>query len=301
MQITMNYGIYHGTTTIIMAKYVLKEFLRCCQDYGVTRAYLVPPIILQLCKDPLASQYDLSKLRSITSAAAPLGPGLQKDCQSKFNVVVKQGYGLTETSPTVLSFPYDDPSKLKLASAGLLLSNTEIKLVDPATGETVGPHKRGEIWVRGPQVMKGYYKNEDATKHTITPDGWLKTGDIAYVDEDSFFFIVGRIKELIKYKGLQIAPAEVEAALLSHPAISDAAVIGVPNAEAGEIPKAFVVLKENANLTHGDIISFLRPKLTSYKLPKLLELVKAVPKSPSGKILRLELLRMELEKRTAKM
>jgi len=144
---------------IFMPKYQLKDFLHACQHYGVTRAYLVPPIILQLCKDPLVSKYDLSKLRLISSGAAPLGPELQAECQAKLKVVIKQGYGLTETSPTTHTTG-DDPTTIKPASVGPPVSNTECKLVDPVTGEAVGLGKRGEIWIRGPQVMKGYYKNE---------------------------------------------------------------------------------------------------------------------------------------------
>lgn len=298
MQCIMNCGLYHGVTLITMPKYQLKDFLHVCQHYGVTRAYLVPPIILQLTKDPLVAQYDLSKLRVINSGAAPLGPELQAECQAKLNVIVKQGYGLTETSPTTHVTP-DDPKTIKPASIGPLLSNTELRLVDTATGESVGPHKRGEIWMRGPQIMKGYYNNEAATKDMITEDGWLKTGDIGYADDDSYFFIVDRVKELIKFKGLQVAPAELEAALLSHPAVADAAVIGVPDVEAGEIPKAFVVLKKGQeHVTKADINAFMHSKLTSYKRPKEIEFIAVVPKSPSGKILRRELLRVELEKRS---
>jgi len=159
MQCIMNSCLYDGAVAIFMPKYQLKDFLHACQHYGVTRAYLVPPIILQLCKDPLVSKYDLSKLRLISSGAAPLGPELQAECQAKLKVVIKQGYGLTETSPTTHTTG-DDPTTIKPASVGPPVSNTECKLVDPVTGEAVGLGKRGEIWIRGPQVMKGYYKNE---------------------------------------------------------------------------------------------------------------------------------------------
>ncbi|HEV7842821.1 MAG TPA: AMP-binding protein, partial [Pyrinomonadaceae bacterium] len=177
-----------------------------------------------------------------------------------------------------------DALKTKHGSVGMCLPNTECKLVDVDTGEMVGVGKRGELWVRGPQVMKGYHNKPDATAGTLDTDGWLHTGDVGYVDEDGHLFIVDRVKELIKYKGFQVAPAELEAILLSHPAIADAAVIPSPDEEAGEVPKAFVVLK--AEVSPEEIKEYVAERVAPHKKIRLLEVVDQIPKTASGKILR---------------
>jgi acyl-CoA synthetase (AMP-forming)/AMP-acid ligase II len=173
---------------------------------------------------------------------------------------------------------------MKQGSVGVCAPNTECKLVDVETGEAVGVGQRGELWVRGPQVMRGYHNKPDATAATVDKDGWLHTGDIGYADEDSHFFIVDRLKELIKYKGFQVAPAELEAVLLSHPAVADAAVIPSPDDEAGEIPKAFIVLKAEAS--PEEIKEYVAEQVAPYKKIRLLEIVDSIPKTASGKILR---------------
>jgi acyl-CoA synthetase (AMP-forming)/AMP-acid ligase II len=169
--------------------------------------------------------------------------------------------------------------------------NTECRVVDPGTNESLGPGERGEIWARGPQVMPEYLNRPDATAETITPEGWIRTGDIGYADEDGWFYIVDRLKELIKYKGLQVAPAELEAVLMAHPAVADAAVIPSPDEEAGEVPKAFVVLKSEA--TAEDLMAFVAVRVAPYKKVRRLEFVEQIPKSPSGKILRRVLVERE--------
>jgi acyl-CoA synthetase (AMP-forming)/AMP-acid ligase II len=219
----------------------------------------------------------------IISGAAPLGADLTQACAARLNCVVKQGYGLTETSP-VTHVDLDDQTKIKPGSVGRPIPNTEVRIVDAVEGKDLGPNARGEVWLRGPQVMKGYLNNPQATAMTIDSDGWLHTGDIGYADEDSYFFIVDRVKELIKYKGMQVAPAELEAVLLTHPAIADAAVIPVPDEEAGEIPKAFVVLK--GETTPEAIMEYVAGKVAPHKKIRQLEIVEQIPKSASGKILR---------------
>jgi 4-coumarate--CoA ligase len=168
----------------------------------------------------------------------------------------------------------------------VLIPSTESRIVDPETGKDLGIGEDGEIWVRGPQVMPGYLNNEQATKDTIDEDGWLHTGDIGHVDEDGHFTIVDRLKELIKFKGFQVPPAELEALLVTHPAVADAAVIGVPDDEAGELPKAFVTLKAGQEASEDEIKQFVAAKVATYKQIRLLELVSEIPKSASGKILR---------------
>jgi acyl-CoA synthetase (AMP-forming)/AMP-acid ligase II len=200
---------------------------------------------------------------------------------------------MTETSPVTHSSP-PNPDDMKLGAVGTAAPNTECKLIDLATGCELGPKQEGELWVRGPQVMKGYLNNPEATARTIDSDGWLHTGDIGYADEDGHFFIVDRVKELIKYKGFQVAPAELEAVLLSHPAIADAAVIPCADEEAGEVPKAFVVLKGEASAE--EIMDFVAERLAPHKKIRFVEFISQIPKSASGKILR----RVLVEKERAK-
>jgi acyl-CoA synthetase (AMP-forming)/AMP-acid ligase II len=260
------------------------------QQHNVTRAYLVPPIVLALAKHPLVDKYKLGSLRSINSGAAPLGENIEQACENRLHCFVAQGYGLTETSPVVSTTPLD-PAMRRAGSAGLLIPNTECKVVDPATGAELDANQQGEVWVRGPQVMKGYLNNPAATAAMLEPDGWLHTGDIGMVDQDGYLFIVDRLKELIKYKGFQVAPAELESLLLKHPAVADAAVIPQPDEEAGEVPKAFVVMKGAA--TPEEVMAFVNGQVAPFKKIRQLEVVSEIPKSPAGKILRRTLIERE--------
>src|SRR5204863_6582672 len=204
-----------------------------------------------------------------------------------------QGYGMTETSPVTHSSPAD-PAKMKPGSVGPPAPNTECKLVDPATGEELIANQKGEVCVRGPQIMKGYLNNPEATARTIDAENWLHTGDIGYADEDGHFFVVDRVKELIKYKGYQVAPAELEAVLLTHPAIADAAVIPSRDEEAGEVPKAFVVTRHDT--TGEEIMSFVAARVAPHKKIRAVEFISQIPKSLSGKILRRVLIEQERAK-----
>ncbi len=282
-QVIMNAGLFRGATIITMPRFDLEQFLQIMQDRKITRAYLVPPIVLGLAKHPLVDGFDLSELELILSGAAPLGQELQEAVERRLQCRALQGYGLTETSPVTHVIPDDDTSA-KAGSIGPLVPNTEAKVVAVDSGQELGPNERGEIWVRGPQIMKGYLNNEEATAHTIDADDFLHTGDIGYVDDDGYFFIVDRLKELIKYKGFQVPPAELEALLLGHEAISDAAVIPVPDEEAGEIPKAFVVA--SGDITEEDLMSWVADRVAPHKKIRRVEMVDEIPKSPSGKILR---------------
>ncbi|HKS26857.1 MAG TPA: 4-coumarate--CoA ligase family protein [Pyrinomonadaceae bacterium] len=283
LMVILNLGLYKGTTIVTMPRFELEEFLRLMQDYRVSFAHVVPPIILALAKHPAVDTYDLSKLRTVFSGAAPLGEDLTRACIERLSCQVRQGYGMTETSPAT-HCTGSDTAGMKHGSVGMCVPNTEARLVDVETGETVGQGKRGELWVRGPQVMKGYHNRADATSATLDDEGWLHTGDVGYVDEEGHLFIVDRVKELIKYKGFQVAPAELEAILLTHPAVADAAVIPSPDEEAGEVPKAFVVLK--AEVSPEEIKEFVAERVAPHKKIRRLEIIDQIPKTASGKILR---------------
>jgi len=294
LQILLNFNIRVGATTVSLPRFDLEQFLRTVQDHGVTRAYLVPPIVLALAKHPLVDSYDLSKLKSIVSGAAPLSAELANEVTDRIGVEVLQGYGMTETSPaTHVALEGSG----KPGSVGGVVPSSECRVVDTTTGDDVQQGENGEIWVRGPHIMKGYLNNPQATAETIDDDGWLHTGDIGCMDSDGDFYIVDRLKELIKYKGFQVPPAELEGLLLSHPAVADSAVIPVPDDEAGEIPKAFVVLKPGAEATAGELQDFVAGQVASFKQIRELEFIDAVPKAISGKILRRVLRDAELAKR----
>lgn len=293
MIVVMSLALSRGATVVSMPRFDLEQFLSIIEKYKVTFAPLAPPIVLALAKHPLVEKFDLSSLRLIISGAAPLGADVEKACADRLGCFVTQGYGMTESSP-VLHFRPMPEGKEKLASIGQIVPNTEVMVTDVSTREPLGPNQEGEIWARGPQVMKGYLNNPAATASTVDKEGWLHTGDIGYVDKDGYFYIVDRLKELIKYKGYQVAPAELEAVLLSHPAVADAAVIGVADEEAGEAPKAFVVLKGDASA--DELMSYVAGRVAPYKRLRSLEFIQQVPKSASGKILRRVLVEQERAK-----
>jgi acyl-CoA synthetase (AMP-forming)/AMP-acid ligase II len=266
-----------------MPRFDLDQFLGLIGEHRVTIANIVPPIALALAKHPAIDGADLSSLRLVMSGAAPLGAELSAAVAARVGAPTIQGYGMTETSPVTHVSPLE-PERIKDGTIGLPVAGTECRLVDAETGEDA---ERGELWVRGPQVMTGYLNNESATKHTIDDDGWLHTGDIAEVDEDGYFTIVDRLKELIKYKGFQVPPAELEAILITHPAVADCAVIGVPDDEAGELPKGFIVVADEAD--DDEIMAYVAERVSPQKKLRLLERIEEIPKSASGKILRRQL------------
>jgi len=291
--VVLNMGLHLGATIVTMPRFDLEQFLNLIQTYRVTLSHIVPPIVLQLTKNPMVEKYDLSSLKMIFSGAAPLGEELSRECIQRIGCSIRQGYGMTETSPVTHSSPAD-PAKMKLGAVGPPAPNTECKLIDPVTGAELGPNQEGELCVRGPQIMKGYLNNPEATANTIDSDRWLHTGDIGYADDDGHFYIVDRVKELIKYKGFQVAPAELEAILLVHPAIADAAVIPCRDDEAGEVPKAFVVLKGETSAEA--IMEFVAERVAPHKKIRFVEFVEQIPKSASGKILRRVLVEQERAK-----
>jgi acyl-CoA synthetase (AMP-forming)/AMP-acid ligase II len=278
--VIMNLGLRSGAQIVSMPRFDLEQFLDLIEQHRVTRAFVVPPIALALAKHPAVEGRDLSSLELIMSGAAPLGAELADRVADRVGVPVMQGYGMTETSPVTHMVP---PTKTqgRGGSIGLPLSDTECRVVDPESGADA---ERGELWVRGPQVMKGYLNNPEATADTIDDEGWLHTGDVAEVDADSYFEIVDRLKELIKYKGFQVPPAELEALLITHPAVADVAVIGIPDEEAGELPKAFVVVADEVG--DDELMEFVADRVSPQKRVRLIERIDEIPKSPSGKILR---------------
>lgn len=279
MNVIMNMGLRVGVTIVTMPRFDLTECLQTLEKYRVTYAYVVPPIMLALANNPLVDNYDLTALRALFSGAAPLSEHVARTAATRLGCSIMQGYGMTEAAPATHGTRDGDT-----ASIGQTLPNTESKIVNVLTGAELGPGEEGEICVRGPQVMKGYLNNPEATAAMIDADGWLHTGDIGSADESGRFVVVDRVKELIKYKGMQIAPAELEAILLAHPAIADAAVVPLEDEEAGQVPKAFVVLKEQSSAE--DIMTYVADRVARYKRIRYVDVIDQIPRSPSGKILR---------------
>lgn len=290
MVLILNLAIYRGARLVTMARFDLPDFLALVQKYRATALNLVPPLVLALAKQPIVDDYDLGSVRIIGSGAAPLGQALEKACAERLHCQLYQGYGLTEVAGASHVLAVGDAAR-KPGAVGPVLRNTRSKVIDTETGVELGANANGEILIAGPHVMVGYLNNPEATAHSIDADGWFHTGDIGYADDEGYFFIVDRVKELIKYKAYQVAPAELEALLLSHPAIADAAVIPSPDEEAGEIPMAFVVLK--TPLSAEDILSFVAERVAPHKKIRKLEFVDEIPKSASGKILRRVLVERE--------
>ncbi len=283
MTVLMNLYLASGGMQVTLPRFDLEAALRLIQEHRMRQLFLVPPVVLALVKHPVVDTFDLSSLDLVLSGAAPLGGDVAEACAARIGCQTVQGYGMTELSPVSHFSP---PGRGRPGSSGPLAPNTEARLVDPETGEDSSPGEEGELWIRGPQVMAGYLNNPQATAATLTADGWLRTGDLARIDEDGYMFIVDRVKELIKVSGFQVAPAELEALLLAHPDIADVAVIGAPDPEAGEVPKAFVVPMAGATPDLAGIQAFLETHVARYKQIRQLALVDAIPKSPSGKILR---------------
>ncbi|XP_055679599.1 uncharacterized protein LOC129787822 isoform X2 [Lutzomyia longipalpis] len=291
--------ITKGVRIVSLPRFEEKTFLNAIQNYKVTHAFVVPPLMVFLAKNPNLMNYNLSCLKELFYGAAPLGKDTEDEVKQQIPSLTKvqQGYGMTETTLTVLGSRGSVPVQ---GSAGVITARTWGKVIDMETGEILGPNKRGELCFKGPTIMKGYYRNPKATQDTIK-DGWLHTGDVGYYDEGKNFYIVDRLKELIKYNSFQVAPAELEALLLTHPAIKDAAVIGIPDPQTGELPTAFVVLKDNLKASGEEIANFVAERVSNPKrLRGGIHFVEEIPKNPSGKILR-RVLREKLAQPKAKL
>ncbi len=291
MTALLNAPLQAGATVVVLARFDLDPFLRAIERHRITGLYVAPPIVLALAKHPAVDRYDLSSIEYIVSAAAPLDPRLAQACSDRLGLPpIRQGYGMTELSPATHIVPLatEDPPP---GAVGRLLPSTEMRILrldDP--GRDAEPGEEGEIAIRGPQVMKGYLGRPEATAALIDPAGWVHTGDVGRVDGDGWLYVVDRVKELIKYKGFQVAPADLEALLLTHPAIADAAVIGVPDTDGNEVPKAFVVRGPGAaDLDADEVMAHVAERVAPYKKIRRVEFIDAVPRAASGKILRREL------------
>ncbi|RJQ78050.1 4-coumarate--CoA ligase family protein [Pseudonocardiaceae bacterium YIM PH 21723] len=289
MQVIMNAPLRVGGTVVTMPKFDFAHFLQVISQHRTNRVYIAPPVAVALAKHPAVEAHDLSCIDVVFSGAAPLDEELASLVSKRLNCAVRQGYGMTEMSPVSHAIPLDRDD-ISVGSIGLTLPNMECKIVDSETGAEVGVGERGELWCKGPNVMRGYLNNAEATANTLDADGFLHTGDVAVVDDNGVFTIVDRVKELIKYKGYQVPPAELEAILLTHPGIADAAVIGVKDAEGEEVPKAFVVRQPSAaELSEADVMTFVAEHVAPHKKVRAVEFIEVVPKSASGKILRKDL------------
>jgi acyl-CoA synthetase (AMP-forming)/AMP-acid ligase II len=280
--VVLNLGLSQGATIVTMPRFDMTLFLDVLEHHRVTRAHIAPPVVLGLAKAPGVEGRELA-LKVVISGAAPLDADTAERAGERLGAPIRQGYGMTEASPVTHIASDEDLERQDPGAIGPLVSSTEARLVDPASGDDTD--EDGEIWIRGPQVMRGYLGDEEATAATLTEDGWLKTGDVGRVDEGGVFRIVDRVKELIKYKGYQVPPAELEALLIGHPAVADAAVIPMPDEGGGEAPKACVVCA-GETLDGDELMAWVAERVAPYKRIRAVEVVDEIPKSASGKIMR---------------
>jgi acyl-CoA synthetase (AMP-forming)/AMP-acid ligase II len=294
MTVLMSTGLAMGTTGIVMMRFDVEQMMALVGKYRMTNLYLAPPAVLAMANVPDPSRFDTSSLRVVVSGAAPLPVEVAERVRSTYGCLVAQGYGMTETSPTTNTNPLD---RIKIESCGPPVADTFEKIVSLETGKELAAGEVGEVAVRGPQVMKGYWKRPEETRGCLSEDGWLLTGDIGWLDEDGYLYILDRKKEMIKYKGYQVAPAELEAVLHEHPAVQDAAVIPKPHLEGGEIPKAFVVLRDGFQASPEELMAFVAERVAPYKKIREVEYVSEIPKTASGKILRRDLIERERGKK----
>ena len=293
MNVIMSVTLKVRAKLVTMPRFDLDDFLRLIHEQRISFLYIAPPMAVALAKHPAVDNIDTSSVRAVLSGAAPLDEALGQAVKSRLGCGMQQGYGMTELSPVSHALPLDRDD-ISIGSVGLAVANVEFKVVDPGTGEEIdavpgGRTAPGELWVRGPNVMVGYLGNDEATGETIDADGYLHTGDIVEVGPEGEVYVVDRLKELIKYKGYQVPPAELEAVLLTHPAIADSAVVPHPDEDAGEVPHAFVVLQEGATLTADEVMEYVAEKVAPHKKIRLVDFIPVIPKSASGKILRKDL------------
>lgn len=295
MTVLLNLALRRRATLVTMPRFDLAEFLRVIQDERVSFAFIAPPIAVALAKHPMVDDYDLSSLRTAFSGAAPLDEQLGHAVAERVGIEMLQGYGMTELSPVSHAFARGEGDARPLGSVGIVIGGTEDRIVDIASGEPIQPPEHdglsepGELWVRGPQVMLGYLDDPEATAHTLRDDGFLRTGDMASYDAAGNVHIVDRLKELIKHKGYQVAPAELEALLLTHPAVTDVAVIGVRTDDGDEDPMAFVVPATPGEEDPDALMAWVAERVAPYKKVRRVAYVETIPKSASGKILRKDL------------
>ncbi|XP_065207709.1 probable 4-coumarate--CoA ligase 1 [Planococcus citri] len=288
----LNLAVNKGLHLVTMPKFVPEAYIKCLQQYKPNLLFVVPSLLLFLASHPSVKPEYLASVREIVSGAAPASKSLIENFRNKFNhdeLVIRQGYGMTELSPCALLSPLNLGFE-KHGSAGVLIRDTKARVVSLKDGKNQPAYESGELYIKGPQVMKGYWKNDKATEEILDKDGWLRTGDVVYYDNDEFFYVIDRTKELIKVKGNQVSPTELEGIILKLPEIADVAVVGIPDTLADEIPKAFVVLKQNAQISAEKIIDHVNQQVVHYKkLAGGVAFINAIPRNVAGKILRNEL------------
>ncbi|WP_052056800.1 AMP-binding protein [Rhodococcoides fascians] len=293
LTVLLNVSLKTRARVVTIARFDLENLLTACVTHRLTYLFIAPPVAVLLAKHPSVDKYDLSSVRVVLSGAAALDETLGRRVADRLDARVLQGYGMSELSPTSHVIPFAR-TDLALSSVGLPISNTENRLVDVSTGDDIaipdhGMSAPGELLVRGPNVMQGYLNNPAATAETIDSDGFLHTGDIAAYDAQGAVHIVDRLKELIKYKGYQVPPAELEAVILAHPGVADVAVVGASNSEGEEVPKAFVVAQPDWTPNEDVIIDYVAERVSPHKKVRSVQFIDIIPKSASGKILRREL------------
>ncbi|XP_019173698.1 PREDICTED: 4-coumarate--CoA ligase-like 5 [Ipomoea nil] len=287
-----------GSTIVVLSKFEMDEMLSSINKYRASYLPLVPPILVALINfaNSIKNKYDLSSLKKVLSGGAPLSREVIEGFVEKYpGVTILQGYGLTESTGIGASTDSLEESR-KYGTAGLLSPSMEARIVDPDSGELLPVNRTGELWLRGPCIMKGYFSNEEATASTLDSNGWLRTGDLCYIDDDGFIFVVDRLKELIKYKGYQVPPAELEALLLTHPEVADAAVIPFPDKDVGQFPMVYVVRKTGSSISENAVMDFVGKQVAPYKRIRRVAFVASIPKNPSGKILRKDLIKLATSK-----
>ncbi|KAK7084748.1 hypothetical protein SK128_000422 [Halocaridina rubra] len=292
--IMMFSALFSQYTSVLLPRFTPEVFLKVIEEYKVTFFAAVPPVVLFLSQAPLVDKYDISSLRRMFCAAAPLSADLQDALQKRTGgkLEVRQAYGMTESVAAISVSSGEN----RIGSVGQISGYMQVKIVDLETQSALGPRKEGEICLRGPQVTPGYYKNQVATAETFDQEGWLRTGDVGYYDEDGFLYIVDRIKELIKYKGMQVAPAELEGLLLQHPEITDAAVVGRPDPRVGELPTAFVAAAPGAQLTQQLVQDYIAVRVSDHKhLRGGVVFLEVIPRTSTGKIARKEVKQLAKE------
>ncbi|KDP26770.1 hypothetical protein JCGZ_17928 [Jatropha curcas] len=291
-----------GETVVSMRRFAMKTMLTAIQDFRITHMALAPPIVVAMVKDrEVVDGYDLSSLEVVGCGGAPLRKSVVELFRQRFpNVILGQAYGLTESTARVFGTVGPEEGQV-IGATGKLMPNCQAKIVDPDTGISLPPGSSGELWLRGPTIMKGYVGDEEATAATLDSEGWLRTGDLCYIDNEGFLFFVDRIKELIKYKGYQVAPAELEHLLQSHPDIAEASVIPYPNEEAGQVPVAFVVRQHGRRINESQIKDFIAQQVAPYKRIRRVIFVDSLPKNAPGKVLRKELIKLALSSANSKL
>lgn len=292
----LNMVLMYGMHLVTMPRFTTETYLECLLKYKPTILFVVPSLLVFLSSHPAITPQHLASIREITCGAAPTTKGLIDKFKRKVgrqNITIRQGYGMTETSPCLIYTRFWAPES-KLASTGQLVRGTQARVVSLITGEDLPVHQRGELYVRGPQIMLGYLNDEEATKEIVDAEGWLHTGDVVYFDEDGYFYIVDRTKELIKVKGNQVSPTELENIIMQIKAVEDVAVVGIPDTLSGEVPRAFIVKKEGYQVNESDIIEYTNPKVGPYKkLAGGVKFIDSIPRNPAGKVLRQQLVEIK--------